>query len=159
MDAPPSPLGLDQILATAIAVTESRSGRPDPHSGNHHRRDCYRHAAIVRGRGINTRHREAFFELRMYSTQQISAALSTRGTAGMFWYNGAFRLQQTHSLVKSSTSISLRLCNWLSANISSYNPAKAKRSSANRANVQPLCPAFAFILIRLRLCFLRIAVS
>ena len=49
----PSPLGPDQILATAIAVTESRSGRPDPHSGNHHRRDCYRHAAIVRGRGIN----------------------------------------------------------------------------------------------------------
>ena len=83
----PSPLGPDQILATAIAVTESRSGRPDPHSGNHHRRDCYRHAAIVRGRGINTRHREAFFELRMYSTQQISAALSMRGTAGMFWYN------------------------------------------------------------------------
>ena len=30
-------------------------------------------------------------------------------------------------------------------------PAKAKRSSANRANVPPLCPAFAFILIRLRL--------
>ena len=48
---PPYPLGPDQILATAIAVTESRSGRPDPHSGNHHRRDCYRHAAIVRGKG------------------------------------------------------------------------------------------------------------
>ena len=29
---------------------------------------------------------EAFFELRMYSTQQISAALSMRGTAGMFWH-------------------------------------------------------------------------